>query len=152
MSPENSLQKSKNVGLLTILRWTILLPFVLLCSWNIQQLDVTGVWYFDRFGGPHGEIAESSSIVKANQQNKGTIYNFEKDRTLVRSRPGGTAGDVSTIKYQILYPSKLVIIGGDTLKIMLLTSQILELYPKDETRPALFLKRSKDGKTAMSAP
>lgn len=46
---------------------------------------------------------------------------------------------------------KEVIIDDETMKIMLLTSEILDLYPKDENRPAPFLIRSKDGKTSMSA-
>jgi len=58
----------------------------------------------------------------------------------------------SIADYQVSYDLRQVICAGDTLRIMLLTSEILELYPKDESRPALFLKRSKDGKTSMSAP
>ena len=58
----------------------------------------------------------------------------------------------TTIDYKLLDDRREVVIGADTMQIMLLTSQILELYPNDQHQAALFLKRNKDGKTAMSAP
>ena len=58
----------------------------------------------------------------------------------------------TTIDYKLLDDRREVVIGADTMQIMLLTSQILELYPNDQRQGALFLKRNKDGKTAMSAP
>ncbi|HEV3223994.1 hypothetical protein [Pedobacter sp.] len=117
-----------------------------------QQADIRGVWYFDRFGGPHGEISKDSEIVKANKINKGLIITFKDDNKMISKPPGGNANNNSVVNYQVFYDCKEVIIDGETIKIMLLTSEILELYPKDESKPALFLKRSKDGKTSMSAP
>jgi len=121
-------------------------------SSNAQKPDILGKWYFDRFGGPHGEIAESPEIVKANKQNKGLTLTFTKDNKMISSQQNGMKINNSTVNYQVLYDRKQVIIGSDTLQIKLLTSDILELYPKNESRPALFLKRSKDGKNLMSAP
>jgi len=43
-----------------------------------HKVDITGTWYFDRFGGPHGEIAESAEIVKANKLNKGLMITLHK--------------------------------------------------------------------------
>jgi hypothetical protein len=122
------------------------------CGSQSQKADIKGIWYFDRFGGPHGEISEDSEIVKANKENKGLTMSFTKDNKMISEQPGGMRVNNSVVNYQVFYDRKEVIISGDTLKIMLLTSEILELYPKDESRPALFLKRSKDGKTSMSAP
>jgi hypothetical protein len=123
--------------------------FIIFCCANAQQNAILGKWYFDRFGGPHGEIAESPDIVKANQQNNGISFTFTKDNKMFRVQPDGNS---MTVNYQVLPDRKQVVIERDTLQIMLLTSDILELYPITETRPALFLKRSKDGKTSMSAP
>jgi hypothetical protein len=118
---------------------------------HVQQVDITGIWYFDRFGGPHGEIDKSTETVKANKLNKGLMITFTKDGKLISTQPGGAKQNNSKVEYKVSYKLKQVIIGTDTLRIMLLTSEILELYPKNESRPALFLKRSKDGKTLMSA-
>jgi len=60
--------------------------------------------------------------------------------------------NIAVVKFQVFYDRKEIVIDGETMKIMLLTKEILELYPKNENRSALFLKRSKDGKTSMSAP
>jgi hypothetical protein len=128
---------------------SISLMFIIFCCANAQQNNILGKWYFDRFGGPHGEIAESQNIVKANQQNKGMALTFTKDNKVTKDLPDGTS---STVNYQLLANRKLIVLAGDTMRIMLLTSDILELYPITETRPALFLKRSKDGKSSMSAP
>jgi hypothetical protein len=54
--------------------------------------------------------------------------------------------------FQYLASRQEIVLHGDTMKIMLLTLDILELYPISGTKPALFLKRNKDGKTSMSAP
>jgi hypothetical protein len=118
----------------------------------LQKADMKGVWYFDRFGGPHGEIAESPEIVKANKMNKGMTMTFTNEGKMITKPPGGNTNDNSVVNYEVFYDRKEVIIDGETMKIMLLTSEILELYPKNENRAALFLKRSKDGKTSMSAP
>ncbi len=112
-----------------------------------QKADIRGVWYFDRFGGPHGEISERSEIVKANKINEGLTFTFANDNKMISKPPGGNASDSSVVNYQVFYDRKEIVINGETMKIMLLTSEILELYPKDESRPALFLKRSKNGKT-----
>lgn len=126
---------------------------MLIFSWSCtQKPDLSGTWYFDRFGGPHGEIAESPEIVQANRQDQGLTFTFAKDHKLIKSQEGGPNINNSTATYQVFYNRRQVIIEGDTLQIMLLTSEILELYPKNESRAALFLKRSKDGKTLMSAP
>ena len=130
----------------------IYLMLTIACLTNVQKPDISGTWYFDRFGGPHGEIAESPEIVKANKQNEGRIFTFTKDNKLISRQPGGMEINNSTVDYHVLPERRQVIIGSDTLQIILLTSEILELYPKNESRPALFLKRSKDGKTSMSAP
>lgn len=55
------------------------------------------------------------------------------------------------VPYKLFPDRKEVIIQGDTMRIMLLTADILELYPTSDTKPALFLKRTKNGKTSMSA-
>jgi hypothetical protein len=71
---------------------------------------------------------------------------------MITKLPGGNTSDSIVVKYQVFYDRKEVVIDGETMKIMLLTSEILELYPRNESRPALFLKRSKNGKASMSAP
>jgi hypothetical protein len=116
-----------------------------------QHADINGVWYFNRFGGPHGEISDDPEIIKANKINKGLMITFTGDNKMISKLPGNSANS-TVVKYQVFYDRKEVIIDGVTMKIMLLTSDILELYPKDESRPALFLKRNKDSKTAMSSP
>jgi hypothetical protein len=130
----------------------ICLLLILSCFADAQNPDISGKWYFDRLGGPHGEIANDPQILKANKQNEGLSLTFAKDNKMISSQQVGTKVNNSTVDYKVSYDRKQVIIGGDTLRIMLLTSDILELYPINERRPALFLKRSKDGKTAMSAP
>jgi hypothetical protein len=117
-----------------------------------QSVDIRGVWYFDRFGGPHGEISENPETVKANKTNVGLTFTFTNNNRVVRTPPGGNASNSSVVQYHIFYDRKEVTIDGETMKIMLLTSEILELYPKAENKQALFLKRSKNGKTSMSAP
>jgi hypothetical protein len=57
-----------------------------------------------------------------------------------------------TSSFRLLAGGHEILLERDTMRIMLLTSEILELYPVSEQKPAMFLKRSKDGKTAMSAP
>jgi hypothetical protein len=117
-----------------------------------QAADIRGVWYFDRFGGPHSEIAMSADIANANKMDKGMSFTFRNDNKMITKPPGGHTADSTVVKYQVFYDRKEVVLDGVTMKIILLTSDILELYPKDESKPALFLKRSKNGKTSMSAP
>jgi hypothetical protein len=117
-----------------------------------QKSYILGTWYFDRYGGPHGEISQSPKIVEANNLSKGLMITFTRDNKMIFDQPGRKPESTATEIYQMPAGLNQIICGGDTLKIMLLTSEILELYPKDEMRPALYLKRSKDGKTAMSAP
>jgi hypothetical protein len=128
------------------------LVFIFSCSVNSQRNSIQGIWYFDRFGGPHGEIAESPEAVKANRQNEGTMFNFTADNKLITSLQGGSINNNNTQNYQVLSDRRQIIIGGDTMQIMLLTPDILELYPITETKPAVFFKRTKDGKTSISAP
>ena len=113
-----------------------------------QQVTITGDWYFDRFGGPHGEIANSPNIVKANKDEDGTMFTLTKDGKFTTTQPNGFR---NTTDYQYIVKRRLVILGKDTMKVMLLTSKILELYPTNGKQPALFLKRAKGGKTSMSA-
>jgi hypothetical protein len=113
-----------------------------------RQVSITGDWYFDRFGGPHGEIAHSPEIVKANKHEAGYQFTLTKDGKFITTQPNGTQ---NTMDYQYIARRREVILGKDTMKVMLLTSKILELYPIKGKQPALFLKRTKDGKTSMSA-
>jgi hypothetical protein len=131
------------------IRLTICLLFIFSCSGYGQNVDIYGKWYFDRFGGPHGEIANDGEIGKANKQNEGMSLTFTKDNKAIMQRKNGAA---MTAPFQLLADHKEIILRGDTMRIMLLTSTILELYPVSNDKPAMFLKRSKDGKTAMSAP
>jgi hypothetical protein len=130
----------------------ICLLLIFSCFAGAQQPGILGVWYFDRLGGPLGEIASDPQILKANKQNEGLSLTFAKDNKMISSQQVGAKLNNSTVDYKVSYDRKQVIIGGDTMRIMLLTSDILELYPVNERRPALFLKRSKEGKTVMSAP
>jgi hypothetical protein len=142
----------KRMDMPNLLQRSLMLLLVFPCLYNVQQTGITGVWYFDRFGGPHGEVSESAETVKGNQVNKGLVFTFRNDGKLVTSKPGKPDQGSATVNYQVFYQRNEIVIGRDTMRIMLLTKEILELYPKNESRPALFLKRSKDGKTAMSAP
>ena len=112
-----------------------------------QKAEMYGKWYFDRFGGPHGEIVKDGEIAKANKQNEGISLTFTRESTAILQQKNGAT---MTAPFRILDDRK-IILRGDTMRIMLLTSDILELYPVSETKPAMFLKRDKDGKTAMSA-
>jgi hypothetical protein len=98
------------------------------------------------------EIEENGEIGKANKTNKGMTMTFTNDGKMISKPPGGNTSNNIVVNYQVFYDRKEVIIDGETMKIMLLTSDILELYPKNESRAALFLKRNKDGKTSISAP
>jgi hypothetical protein len=138
------------INMLRSLLLSILLILVISCS--VRQNSILGTWYFDRFGGPHGEIAESKDIVNANQQDKGMMFTFATNNKFIVNRPDGGSSPNGTQDYQVLQNSRLIVIGIDTMRIMLLTSDILELCPTSGPRAALFLKRSKDGKTSMSAP
>lgn len=113
-----------------------------------QKAEIYGKWYFDRFGGPHGEIVKDGEIAKANKQNEGFSFTFTNDnKAIIQQKDGATM----KASFELLAKRKEVVLQGDTMRIMLLTSDILELYPISEEKPAMFLKRSKDGKTAMSA-
>jgi hypothetical protein len=125
---------------------------ILLCPTRFQQPEITGTWYFDRYGGPHGEISKRAEILEANRLYQGTSFIFTKEGILIRDFPHGRQHNTTSINYRINYPSRLAIIGTDTMRIMLLTPQILELYPNNGKSMAMFLKRKKEGKTAMSAP
>lgn len=118
----------------------------LLCFF--QQPDFTGDWYFDRFGGPHGEVAKGDSIDKATKQWTGYKFTFTKDGKCKTTEQDGTR---DTKFYQYIADRRLVILEGDTMKIMLLTSRNLELYPTNGRQPALFLRRNKVAGVA-SAP
>jgi hypothetical protein len=112
-----------------------------------QKADIFGKWYFDRFGGPHGEIVKDGEIAKANKQNEGFSFTFTRENKAILQQKNGAT---MTAQFQFIADRNEVILNGDTMRIMLQTSNILELYPISETKPAMFLKRSKDGKTAMS--
>ena len=126
----------------------IYLFLIFSCSGCGQKAEIYGKWYFDRLGGPHGEISKDPEVAKANKQNEGLLFTFTKDNKAIFEQKDGTSMNVS---YQLLGDRKQLVLQGDTLRILLLTSDILELYPTNESRPAMFLKRSKDGKTTMSA-
>ncbi|HEV2481542.1 MAG TPA: hypothetical protein VGS79_17850 [Puia sp.] len=114
-----------------------------------QRAEYTGDWYFDRFGGPHGEVSHAPDIEKANKQEAGYKFTFTNNGKFRTVQPDGTT---NTTDYGYLVRRREIIIGKDTLKIMLLTAKIMELYPVSGKQPALFLRRNKDEKTAMSAP
>jgi hypothetical protein len=128
---------------------TITLLLTAISCYSLQSQNITGTWYFDRFGGPYGEKAQSAEILKANQQNAGISFNFSQDNKLIIVNPDGTR---KTVNFTEIPAKKLLVIASDTMRIMLHTADILELYPISETKPAVFLKRTKDGKTLMSEP
>jgi hypothetical protein len=123
--------------------------FMALLFYPQQQAEFTGDWYFDRFGGPHGEVAHSEDIDKANKQQAGSKFTFTNDGKFRTIQQDGTR---NTMDYGYLASRREIILGKDTLKIMLLTAKIMELYPVSGKQPTLFLKRSKNVRTAMSAP
>ncbi|MES1222379.1 MAG: hypothetical protein ABUT20_43195 [Bacteroidota bacterium] len=132
-------------------RWFHLIVGLILISCgtaNGQKAEIYGKWYFDRFGGPHGEISKDAEITKANKQNEGMSFTFRTDDKAVIQQKNGAS---MTAPFQLLAGRKEIVLQRDTMRIMLLTSDILELYPISEEKPAMFLKRSKEGKTAMSA-
>jgi hypothetical protein len=114
-----------------------------------QQAELTGDWYFDRFGGPHGEIAKNDSIDKANKKFEGVKFTFTKDGKFRSVEQDGTH---NTKAYEYIPGQRLVIVDGDSMKIMLLTAMNLELYPINGRQPTLFMKRSKEGKTVAGNP
>ena len=120
---------------------------ILSCSDYGQKAEIYGKWYFDRFGGPHGEVVKDGSIAEANKENEGFSLTFTKDNKAVLERRDGTKMNAY---FHYLASSEKIVLQEDTLQIMLLTSDMLELYPVSETKPAMFLKRNKDGKTSMS--
>jgi hypothetical protein len=63
---------------------------ILICSCTGHRVDLTGLWYFDRFGGPHGEISESPEIAEANKLNKGLTITFSNDNKMTSTQGGGT--------------------------------------------------------------
>jgi len=66
-----------------------------------QTANISGIWYFDRFGGPHGEISESPEIVKANKVNKGLTITFGNDNKMISKLPGGNSNNSSVVSYQV---------------------------------------------------
>ena len=136
------------------LQLSVFLVLAFSCSCFAQKPEIFGKWYFDRFGGPHGEISSDPGIANANKHNEGLTMNFTTDNKMIGIRKNGTVADTFTTHYRIINPGRLLVMGGqsDTMRIMLLTSDILELYPTSDTKPAMFLKRNKDKKTSMSAP
>src|SRR5882757_5169108 len=112
-------------SMLHSLHLSVFLMLIFSFSSNAQKPDILGKWYFDRFGGPHGEIAESAEIVKANKLNKGLMITFTKNNKMIYSQPGGMRQNNSIADYQVSYDLRQVICAGDTLRIMLLTSEIL---------------------------
>ena len=108
-----------------------------------QPVTVMGDWYFDRVGGPHGEVSHSKDIVKANADEAGYMFTLTKDGKFTTTQPNGTQ---NTSDYQYIVKRHEIILGKDTMKIKLLTSKILELYPTNGKQPSLFLRRNKDGK------
>jgi len=134
-----------------MLRWFHIAGYLILISYGPaygQKAEIYGRWYFDRFGGPHGEISKDPEIAKANKQNEGLSFTFVTNNKAILKQSNGAT---MTMPFQFLASRKEIVLQGDTMRIMLLTSDILELYPISEEKPAMFLKRSKDGKTAMSA-
>ena len=129
-------------------RLAVCLLLISYCPGYGQKAEIYGKWYFDRFGGPHGEIVKDGEIAKANKQNEGFSFTFTNDNKAILQQKNGAT---MTAPFQLLASRKEIVLQGDTMRIMLLTSDILELYPISEEKPAMFLKRSKDGKTAMSA-
>ena len=114
---------------------------------TLQEPEITGDWYFDRFGGPHGEVSKGDSIDKATKEWTGYKFVFTKDgkcRTIAKD------GSRVTKNIEYIPDRRLVIFEQDTMKIMLLTAQNMELYPVNGKQPALFLKRNKEEKTAMN--
>jgi hypothetical protein len=116
------------------------------CTGYGQKPEIYGKWYFDRFGGPHGEIANDGEIGKANRQNEGMTLTFTKDNKAILQQKSGAP---MTAPFQLLANRKEIVLRGDTMRIMLLNPSILELYPISDDKPAMFLKRNKDGKTAI---
>jgi hypothetical protein len=112
--------------------------------WPLQQAEFTGDWYFDRFAEANGEVSHNPDIDKANQQEAGFKFTFTKDGKFKSIGPNGTH---TTKDYQYLADSRQIIIDGDTLKIALLTSQVMELCPGSGKQAAMFLRRSKEVKT-----
>lgn len=118
------------------------------CPGYGQKAEIYGKWYFDRFGGPHGEVVKDGAIAEANKQNEGLSITFTKDDQAILDHGDGAKMNGS---FHYLANQGKIVLQGDTLQIMLLTTDILELYPISETKPAMFLKRNKNGKTSMSA-
>jgi hypothetical protein len=119
----------------------ILFLFFISCT-HPQKAPITGLWYFDRFGGSHGEIAQDSSVIKVNMENKGLTINFTTDNKLISSQPGGLERNKFTTSYKILDDQSKIIINGDTMTIKVLTKDMLELFI-DNSMTALFLNRAK---------
>jgi hypothetical protein len=112
---------------------------ILSCSACGQKAEIYGKWYFDRFGGPHSEVVEDGEIARANKLNKGLSFTFTKDDGAIYEQADGAKMNAP---FHILPGRKGIVLHGDTLKIMLLTPDILELFPVSGTKPAMFLKRS----------
>jgi len=127
---------------------SLFLGMALFCP--LQQPEFYGDWYFDHFGPRNGEVVKSDEIDKANKQEAGYKFTFTKDGKFFRTIQSD--GSRNTTDYGYLADRRLIIVGTDTMKIVLLTSQAMELYPINGKQPALFLRRNKDEKKATSTP
>ena len=113
--------------------------FVALSFYPLQQTEFTGDWYFDHFGPRNGQVVKSDEIDKANKQEAGYKFTFTKDGKFRTIQSDGTR---NTTDYGYLANRRLIIVGTDTMKIVSLTSQAMELYPINGKQPALFLRRT----------
>lgn len=125
----------------------LVLMALLFCP--LQQADYTGDWYFDRFGGPNGEISHTDAIDKANKQEAGYKFTFTKDGKFRTVQSDGTR---NTTDYQYIHKGRLIVLGRDTMKIVRLTATAMALYPTNGKQPTLYLRRNKEVKGAGSAP
>src|ERR1700761_5456077 len=73
-----------------------------------QPVTVMGDWYFDRFGGPHGEVSHSAEIVKANKDEEGYMFTLTKDGKFTTTQPNGTQ---NTSDYQYIAKRHEIILG-----------------------------------------
>jgi hypothetical protein len=126
-----------------------LVLFAALSFSPLQQTDFTGDWYFDHFGPRDGQVSQKEDIDKANKQEAGYKFTFTKDGMFRTIQSDGTR---SSMNYGYRADRRQIILGTDTMKIVSLTSQTMELYPINGKQPALFLRRNKDAKAVVSQP
>lgn len=113
--------------------------FVALLFCPLQQADYTGDWYFDHFGPRNGQVVKSDELDKANKQEAGYKFTFTRDGKFKTTQSDGTR---NTTDYGYLADRRLIIVGTDTMKIVSLTAQTMELYPINGKQPAMFLRRT----------